>query len=210
MPSSSSEDSSSEESDFDCPIGFDPSNILKQRDQKFPTAKSVLVRKKETETQHDIPEELKYENLLKRAVHILKNNDNTQAKIKLPLEVKREYGNKTVMNLVEIAKILKRDPEHIKKYLFSELTTSGSVNAKGQLIMKGNFTKTKIQDVLRLYIEYFMVCTSCDAVLNTQIVKENRMYNLKCFNCGATKYVGNIVEGFKSKGKVNPKLRGLI
>lgn len=207
MPSSSS----SEDSDFlECPIGFDPSGILKQRDKRFPGAKSVLVRRQETDTQQDIPEELKYENLLKRAVHILKNNDNKQAKIKLPLEVKREYGNKTLMNLVEIAKILKRDPEHIKKYLFSELTTSGSVNAKGELLMKGNFTKNKIQDVLRLYIEYFMVCTSCDAVLNTQIIRENRLYVLKCSNCGASRYVGNIVEGFKSKGKVNPKLRGLI
>lgn len=202
---------SSEDSDpLELPVGFDPSSILKQRDKRFPNAKSVLVRRQETETQQDIPEELKYENLLKRAVHILKNNDNTQAKIKLPLEVKREYGNKTLMNLVQIAKILKRDPDHIKKYLFSELATSGSVNAKGELLMKGNFTKPKIQDVLRLYIEHFMVCTSCDAVLNTQIIRENRLYVLKCSNCGASKYVGNIVEGFKSKGKVNPKLRGLI
>lgn len=208
MHHSSSSDSDSDSCEM--PIGFNPGDILKQRDRRFPSARSVLVRKQEIETQSDLPEELKYENLLKRAVHILKNNDNTQAKIKLPLEVKREYGNKTLMNLMEIAKILNRDPDHIKKYLFSELATSGSVNAKGELLMKGNFTKPKIQDVLRLYIEHFMVCTSCDAVLNTQIVKENRLYVLKCSNCGSSRYVGNIVEGFKSKGKVNPKLRGLI
>lgn len=206
-----SNSSSSEESDLlELPVGFDPSNILKQRDKRFPTAKSVLVKKKETETQQDVPDELKYENLLKRAVHILRNNDNTQAKIKLPLEVKREYGNKTLMNLVELSTILKRDPEHIKKYIFSELATNGSVNAKGELLMKGNYTKPKIQDVLRLYIEHFMVCTSCDAVLNTEIVRENRMYSLKCNNCGSSKNVGNIQDGFKSKGKANPKLRGLI
>lgn len=171
--------------------------------------KSVLVKKK-VEHINELPEELKHNNLLKRAMHILRSNGNTQAKMKLPLEVKREVGNKTMINLNEVADVINRDPEHINKYLFSELPTSGSVNKEGKLIMKGNFLKAQIQDVLRLYIEHFIVCGSCDAVQNTSMVRENKLYFLKCKNCGASKCVGNIVEGFKSKGKVRPKLRGLI
>ncbi|ELA47810.1 hypothetical protein VCUG_00652 [Vavraia culicis subsp. floridensis] len=207
MLSSSTEDSDSGNS---LPLGFDPQEFRKKREEKLKMAKSVLIKKKEVEHVQNLPDELTYNNLLKRAMHILKSNDNTQAKMKLPLEVKREFGNKTMINLVEIAKILNRDPDHIKKYLFSELATSGSVNIEGKLLMKGNFLKAQIQDVLRLYIEHFIVCASCDAVLNTNIVRENKLYFLRCKNCGASRYVGNIVEGFKSKGKVRPKLRGLI
>lgn len=207
--SSSCSDSLENSEELDYPIGFNPNQLLQQRSDQT-KQESVLVKKLEKNKENNIPKELQYEVLLKRAVHVLKNHDEIQAKIKLPLEVKREFGNKTLMNLQEIANILNRDSDHIKKYLFSELATNGSVNAKGELLMKGNFTKPKIQDVLRLYIENFMVCTSCDSVLNTEIIRENRLYFLNCLNCGSRKYVGNIVEGFQKKGKSNAKLRGFI
>lgn len=192
------------------PLGFNPQEFRRKREEKMRMVRNVQAKLSDVDDGSKLPAELAYINLLKRAVHILKNSDNKQSKMKLPLEVKRELGNKTMINLFEIADVLKRDPEHIKRYLFSELATNGSINIDGKLIMKGNFLKAQIQDVLRLYIEHFIACASCDSVLNTSIVKDNKLYFLKCHNCGASRYVGNIVEGFKSKGKMKPKLRGLI
>ncbi|EPR78276.1 Translation initiation factor IF-2b [Spraguea lophii 42_110] len=201
-------DNSSSDDEF-IPVGFNPEEFRQKRLQKLKSHGSVLAPKKQTNTQSNIPIELQYESLLNSASEKLPEKKTGHSKMKLPLEVRREV-NKTSINVIEIAEMLNREPEHIMKYLMSELSTTGSFNKEGKLLLKGIFLKSQIQDILRMYIEYFIVCGSCDNVEDTVIEKENRLYFLKCKKCGGKKYVGNIMEGYKTKGEAKPKVRGFL
>ncbi|XP_029161626.1 eukaryotic translation initiation factor 2 subunit beta-like [Nylanderia fulva] len=170
---------SSSESEDLTPVGFDPQAFRKQREKKIGRKAVVMSQQKTHQQQSNLPEQLQYINLLKRAMEILNKNkkDSFQdSKMKLPLEVKRESSTKTSMNLVEISKLLKRDEDHLMKFILNELSTTGSINQEGKLLMKGLFLKAQVQDVLRMYVEHFVVCKGCENVDETIIVKENKLY----------------------------------
>lgn len=47
---------------------------------------------------------------------------------------------------------MRRTPEHVIQFLFSELGTSGSVDGSQRLVIKGRFQQKQIENVLRRYI----------------------------------------------------------
>lgn len=173
-------------------------------------------RKMQSNTQNedtdiDLIPELQYFALLNNGVAILKKDLENSAnnKVKLPLEVKKE-GRKTLINISDVARILSRNVDHLVKYVTSELVTNGSVKEDGNLYVKGNFIRSEVQEVLRRFIEHFVVCKICDSVEETDIVREKKLYFLKCSKCGGSRCVGNVIEGLTSKGKAKPKLRGML
>ncbi|KAK6089629.1 hypothetical protein P3W45_001395 [Vairimorpha bombi] len=166
---------------------------------------------KKDDADSELPPELQYFALLNNGVAILKKDLENSAnnKVKLPLEVKKE-GRKTLINITDVARILNRSVDHLVKYVASELVTNGSVKEDGNLYVKGNFIRSEVQEVLRRFIEHFVVCKICDSVEETDIVREKKLYFLKCLKCGGSRCVGNVIEGLTSKGKAKPKLRGML
>ena len=56
----------------------------------------------------------------------------------IPPQVLREGTKKTVfVNLSDMCKRMRRQPEHVMQFLFAELGTSGSVDGGGRLIITG-------------------------------------------------------------------------
>ncbi|KAK1348208.1 subunit beta of translation initiation factor 2 [Hamiltosporidium tvaerminnensis] len=204
-------DSTSSENETFQPLGFDLGALKQKRKEQIAKHKPVMAQKKEV-LDSDLPDCLQYEVLLKRALDQLRMKEEGQdaAKMKLSLDVKREPSSKTSINIVEISKALHRDQEHVMRFIFNELFTTGSVNKEGRLFLKGVFLKSQVQDILRSYVEHFVVCKSCENVENTNIIKQNQLYFLKCSRCGAMRCVGNIIEGMRSKGKAVHSVRGLI
>lgn len=181
---SSSSESSSEDDTFQ-PYGFDPSMFRQQRSQQVPTfTKTKSVTNTST---------LDYFMLLKRGIHILQNKNSKNETVKLPLEVRRE-GIKTSMNVQTMSEALDREQAHLTIFLLNELLTVGSVNQEGKLLLKGNFIKQQIQDVLRDYVSTYVVCKSCES-LGTVLMKENKLSFVRCRGCGSSRTVTNLKEG---------------
>lgn len=159
----------------------------------------------------ELPPELEYDSLLRHAMTVLKKDKDlgVTSRMKLPLEVKRE-ARKTSVNIVEIAEALNRQVDHLVKFISNELMTTGSVNKDGKLLLKGSFIRSEIQEIIRRYIEHFVVCKICESVEDTDIVRDKKLYFLKCSKCGGARCVGNIVEGMTTKGKAKPQLRGML
>lgn len=162
-----------------------------------------MVGTQERSLDKNMPQELQYESLLTKAMNELKmmREMKENSKFRLPLDVKRNVPTKTSINLQEISVHLRRDEDHVLKFILNELLTTGSLNQEGRLYMKGRFTKTQIQEVLREYIELFVICKSCMKSDNTELIKENKMVFLKCEGCGASRHVGGILEGYKTLGR---------
>ena len=71
----------------------------------------------------------------------------------VPPQVTREGTKKTMFaNVTDICRRMRRQPEHVIQFLYSELGTQGSIDGSQRLIMKGRYNQKQIENVLRKYI----------------------------------------------------------
>lgn len=195
--------SSSSDEDF-IPLGIAMLNITPQS-----RGASVMARKHEG-TDFGLPPQLQYMALIDAAMAQLnKASEERAERTKLPLKIFKK-DRKTFVNVSEIADKLSRQPDHLARFLAEHLYTEGSVNKDGNLVLNGLYLQSNIEKGLRNFIELYVVCRACDAVDGTSIVRENKLYFLKCDHCKSQRCVGNVIEGLNLKEKVKPKLRGLV
>ncbi|KAI4291381.1 translation initiation factor 2 subunit 2 [Pancytospora philotis] len=194
--------SCSSDEDF-MPVGISLLNINKKA-----TGASVMAQPVEEED--GLIPALRYHTLLTAAFEALnKTGEEEQSRIKLPLQVLRK-SRKTFINVVEVATRLHRQPEHLAHFISKSLFADGTINKDGSLVLPGAFLQSNVERALRNFIEIYVVCKSCDSVDDTEIVKESKLFFLRCERCKARRCVGNAIEGLSSKDKANPKLRGLV
>ncbi|KAK6355794.1 hypothetical protein TWF718_000175 [Orbilia javanica] len=147
----------------------------------------------------------KYSQLLKRFYinlyedHPELSGDGRLKNYKIPPpQVAREGNKKSIFaNLPEIARKMKRNPEHIIQFIFAELGTNGSVDGAGRLVIKGRFQQKQLESVLRRYIVEYLTCGTCKSP-NTTLMKENRLFFVNCNICGSRKSVSAIKTGFQA------------
>ncbi|KAJ1720895.1 translation initiation factor eIF-2 beta subunit [Coemansia erecta] len=144
-----------------------------------------------------------YQELLGRFYNILRDNNPDSVGIKgkyvmVPPHITRDGKKRTAFtNIDDIAKKMHRTPEHLIKYLYSELATTGSVDANKHLIIKGRFQQKQIENVLRRYIVEYVTCKTCKSG-DTRLVKENSLNFVKCESCGSSRSVTGITKGFQA------------
>lgn len=142
-----------------------------------------------------------YEEILGRIFGMLRANNPELAgekhkTILKPPEVLREGTKKTVfVNFMELCKAMHRQPDHVMGYLHAELGTSGSLDGQQRLIMKGRFTPKVFEGILRRYVNEYVICNMCKST-DTLLVREQRLFILRCQQCGASRSVQAIKTGF--------------
>ena len=93
-------------------------------------------------------------------------------------------GNKTVIsNFHQIAGALRRQPEHLLKFILKELATPGEI--KKQLLVLGRkLSSAAINEKIQKYANEFVICPECKKP-DTQLSKEDKITFIKCQACGA-------------------------
>ncbi len=93
-------------------------------------------------------------------------------------------GTKTILtNLQQIASYLRRDINHLLKYLLRELATSGKIKGN-QVILQRKIPSAKINEKIEQYIKEFVLCRECKKP-DTEIIKEKGFTFVHCLACGA-------------------------
>jgi translation initiation factor 2 subunit 2 len=93
-------------------------------------------------------------------------------------------GNKTIVtNLSQIAAHMRRNQDHILKYLLKGLATSGSIK-NNRLILQRKIPSHKINEKLAQYVKEFVLCKECKKP-DTEIIKEKGFTFVHCLACGA-------------------------
>ncbi|KAF4719427.1 eukaryotic translation initiation factor 2 [Perkinsus olseni] len=153
-----------------------------------------------------------YEQLLAR-VHEMINEKNpalggSKRAMRLPPPKIERVGSKRVsfVNFGEICARMNRSKEHVLQFFLSELGTTGSLAADGQLILKGRYMAKHIESLLRKYLSAYVTCPMCKS-LNTEFVRDpaTRLYAMKCNNCGASRTVHAIKSGFHATTRADRK-----
>lgn len=151
-----------------------------------------------------------YEELLGRVFGILRerNPELTGEKrrtIMKPPEVMREGTKKTVfVNFMDLCKQMHRPSEHVLNYMLSELGTSGSLDGQQRLIVKGRFMPKAFEVIIRRYVNEYVLCHACKSP-DTVLDREQRLYHLRCQQCGASRTVQAIKSGFVARVGRRPK-----
>lgn len=125
-----------------------------------------------------------YTKLLDRAKSKLPHETEVHERLKIPEPDVMVEGKTTVIrNIVDIAGIIRRDPQHMFGYLLRELGTAGTLEGK-RAMLKGAVSFAQISDRLSRYIDEYVTCTECNRP-DTRIVKDGRVQILVCETCGA-------------------------
>lgn len=105
-------------------------------------------------------------------------------------EVTRTLNRKKlqISNFVEICQHFNRTFDELKNFLTAELKTSGSLTNENKLILRGNLTENKIQNLLIKYANEYVICKECKSH-DTKIVKRDRITYLSCQHCLSEKAI---------------------
>ena len=125
-----------------------------------------------------------YEDLLESALEKMPKKTHEKDRFQVPEIIIEMQGNKTLIkNFSDIANALRRDPNHIARYLFKELATPGNIQGSA-LILSTKLSRESIQKKIESYITDYVYCKICGEP-DTKFVKEGRITFIQCDACGA-------------------------
>ncbi|MFB6090901.1 MAG: translation initiation factor IF-2 subunit beta [Halobellus sp.] len=104
----------------------------------------------------------------------------------------RPEGNVTVWENFEATHDrLARDPDHLVRFMQSELGTSAQIDDRGRARFTGEFKQRRVADALDTYVDDFVTCSECSSP-DTRLVEEQGTTVLKCDACGALSSVPDL------------------
>jgi len=125
-----------------------------------------------------------YESLLKSAMEKMPKREGSGKRFKVPQVVVESQGSRTVIkNMLEIASVLRREPEQIGRYIAKEMAAPGSVQ-NGTFVLQAKAGREVLQKKLEDYIRNFVYCRVCGEP-DTRLEKEDRIVFMRCEACGA-------------------------
>lgn len=124
-----------------------------------------------------------YEALLRKAYSEVSEPSESTERFTVP-EVKAYIEGKTTVfeNFGEIADTIRRDRDHLMKFLLGELGTAGKIDGN-RAIFNGKFDIALIATLVKNYVEDYVICSECGKP-DTRLVKDDRIQLLRCDACG--------------------------
>jgi translation initiation factor 2 subunit 2 len=93
---------------------------------------------------------------------------------------------------------LKRSPKHVLQYVLAETGTSGNLDGDAkQIILRGRFKPSHMENVLREYIKEYVQCATCKSA-NTTLEKLDRLTFMSCNDCSSRRTVLAMTTGFQA------------
>lgn len=130
-----------------------------------------------------------YNELLDKAYEKLPKIEGTGERFEIPKVEVLNQGNKTIINnFIKITQIIRREPDHLLKYLTKALAVPGAVEGQ-KLVLNTNLSAKRIQDKIDVYVKTYVICKECSRP-DTKLVKEGRITLIKCEACGAKSNIG--------------------
>lgn len=127
-----------------------------------------------------------YEKLLDRAYKEVKQVSKSGDRFEVPKLEGRFEGRKTILtNFYQIADYLRRNPEHMQKFIIKELATSGQREGD-RLVLNLKVPSSRINQKIEQYLKEFVLCKECGKP-DTELTKDphSRLTFIHCLACGA-------------------------
>ena len=123
-----------------------------------------------------------YEALLKKAYSNVTEQSESTERFTVPDARVYIEGKTTILeNFAEIADVVRRDQDHLMKYLLGELGTAGKIDGT-RAIFNGKFESSLINGLVKGYVDDYVICSECGKP-DTRLVKDDRVLLLRCDAC---------------------------
>ena len=130
-----------------------------------------------------------YKKMLKEVRKNLPEVVFIKERFEIPKVLGHVQGNRTIVsNFLQIASALRREVDHLLKFVLKELATPGEIKKSGALILGTKVPASRINEKIRQYANEFVLCSECGKP-DTQIVREGELTYMKCTACGAKNFV---------------------
>ena len=127
---------------------------------------------------------MKYENLLNKAYQNLPKVEETTERLEIPEPEIIIQGRQTIIkNFSQICEAMRRDPNHLLKFLTKELATPAGFDGT-RATFQSKIARRMVENKMESYVKEYLVCKECKRP-DTKLVRENRIVFLKCEACGA-------------------------
>ena len=102
-----------------------------------------------------------YDDLLKKAYSHISEKTESSERFVVP-EAKAYIEGKTTIleNFAEIADKVRRDKDHLMKYILGELGTSGKIDGT-RATFNGKFEISLFKMIIKSYVEDYVICSEC-------------------------------------------------
>jgi translation initiation factor 2 subunit 2 len=128
---------------------------------------------------------MKYEDMLKRGRDLLPESVHAADRFEVPRVRGHIQGSRTIIsNFSEISSTLRRESNHLLKFILKELATPGEMKNNGYVVMGSKVAASRINDKIKLYAKQYVICPECGKP-DTKITKEKEVSYMKCQACGA-------------------------
>lgn len=130
-----------------------------------------------------------YQELLERAQKNMPKVVQEFERFEIPKVKGHLEGNKTVIvNIQQVAQILRRPIDHLLKFLLKQLATPGEIKRSGLLILGSKISASRINQKVKEYAVTYVLCPQCGKP-DTEIKKESGLNMLRCQACGAKQHI---------------------
>ena len=125
-----------------------------------------------------------YKKLLEEARKELPEHVFQKERFEMPKVKGHIQGSRTVIsNFLQIANDLRRDADHMLKFVLRELATPGEIKKSGSVIVGSKVPASRINDKIKQYANTYVFCYECGKP-DTKIEKEGNLSFIKCTACG--------------------------
>lgn len=125
-----------------------------------------------------------YQELLEQAYEKIKPIEKSKERFEIPKIEGHYEGTKTILtNLQQIASYIRRNQDHLLKFLLKELASSGSIK-DNRVILQRKILSGKINEKIEEYTKEFVLCSQCKKP-DTELIKEKGISFIHCLACGA-------------------------
>jgi translation initiation factor 2 subunit 2 len=132
-----------------------------------------------------------YEGLLNEAYKNIKPIQSNIDRFEIPKVEGHIEGTKTIItNFKQICSYLRREPNHVLKFLLKELASPGVLRGD-RLILTRKISSSLINEKIKLYADTYVICKECKKP-DTELMKEDRFNFIHCLACGAKKSISKI------------------
>lgn len=125
-----------------------------------------------------------YEELLNEAYKKVKPIEGSKDRFEIPLVQGHIEGIRTIItNFKQIADYLRRNPEHLEKFLQKELAAPSKLDGDRAIFVK-KIPAKKIDEKIAIYVEKYVTCRECKKP-DTTLERQGEYYWIHCLACGA-------------------------
>jgi len=128
------------------------------------------------------------EYLFDRFYDELGEETNTKIILKESPKVKTINRKSVFVNFKMFVSALRTSESILKKFIEKEFGCSSSIDSKGMLILDKTIRESYFMNAISTFIKNYIKCPQCKDK-NTEIIKENRLYYIKCYKCLSKSYI---------------------